>query len=201
MVDIMVLGGLFVVEVMKGVELVVGCVVRLVMWCANGRGYFLCCFGLKSVEMNGLSVGGYLFGMVIWPNCFLLLECHVLGKMVGTDLVMEVVLQVFVVEAVDVMQAGFFCLFQAWLFGGYDGCESGDRGCGWCGGVGLVEMVFVVRMGIAIGDVGTRGEGVVSSGGAKCEDCCRFPDGISGELWEDLPYHLPFTLNIDDVFL
>ena len=42
-VDIMVLGRVFVVEVVEGVELVVGCVVRLVLWCANGRGYFLCC--------------------------------------------------------------------------------------------------------------------------------------------------------------
>ena len=32
------------VEVVEGVELVVGCVVRLVLWCAHGREYFLCCF-------------------------------------------------------------------------------------------------------------------------------------------------------------
>ena len=60
MVDILVLGGVYVVE---RVELVVGCVVRcvarLVLWCVNGRGYFLHCFSLKSVEMemNGLWVG------------------------------------------------------------------------------------------------------------------------------------------------
>ena len=24
-----------------------------------------------------------------------------------------------------------FCLFLAWLFGGYDGCESDYRGCSW----------------------------------------------------------------------
>ena len=29
-----------------------------------------------------------------------------------------------------------FYLFLAWLFGGYYGCESSDRGYGWCGGVG-----------------------------------------------------------------
>ena len=40
-VDIMVLGGVFVLEVVEGVELVVGCVVRLVLWRANGRGCFL----------------------------------------------------------------------------------------------------------------------------------------------------------------
>ena len=37
-VDILVLGGAFVVEVVEAVELVVGCVVRLVLWCVNGRG-------------------------------------------------------------------------------------------------------------------------------------------------------------------
>ena len=42
-VDIMMLGGAFVVEV------VVECVMRLFLWCANGRGYFLCCFSLMSV--------------------------------------------------------------------------------------------------------------------------------------------------------
>ena len=56
MVDILVLGGVYVVE---RVELVVGCVARLVLWCVNGREYFLHCFSLKSVEMemNGLWVG------------------------------------------------------------------------------------------------------------------------------------------------
>ena len=75
LVEILVLGGVFVVEVVEGVELVVGCVVRrvvrLVLWCVNGRGYFLRCFSLKSVEMNGLSVGGFLFGMVIWVDVLL----------------------------------------------------------------------------------------------------------------------------------
>ena len=64
-VHILMLGGVFMVEVAEGVELAVGCVVRLVLWCMNGRGYFLCRFSLKSVEMNGLSVGVFLFGMVI----------------------------------------------------------------------------------------------------------------------------------------
>ena len=40
-VNILVLGGVCVVEVVEGVELVVGCVVRhvvrLVLWCVNGR--------------------------------------------------------------------------------------------------------------------------------------------------------------------
>ena len=29
-----------------------------------------------------------------------------------------------------------FLSFLTWLFRGYDGCESGDRGCGWCDCVG-----------------------------------------------------------------
>ena len=39
-VGIMVLFGVFVEEVLEGVELVVECFVRLVLQCANGRGYF-----------------------------------------------------------------------------------------------------------------------------------------------------------------
>ena len=53
-VDILVLGEVFVVEVVEGVELVVGFVVRrvvrLVLWCVNGREYFLCHFSLISVD-------------------------------------------------------------------------------------------------------------------------------------------------------
>ena len=60
-VDILVLGEVFMLKVMEGVELVVGCIMRLVLWCANGRGYFLCCFSLILVKMNGLNVGGCLF--------------------------------------------------------------------------------------------------------------------------------------------
>ena len=74
-VEILVLGAVFVVEVVKGVELVVGCVVgrvvKLVLQCVNGREYFLRCFSLKSVEMKGLSVGGFRFGMVIWADVLL----------------------------------------------------------------------------------------------------------------------------------
>ena len=62
------------------------------------------------------------------------------------------------------------CHFLASLFEGYDGWENGDRGCGWCGGVGcfsgvgVVKVVCGVRMGLGISDVGNRGEGKVSSG-------------------------------------
>ena len=74
-------------------------------------------------------------------------------------------------------------------------------------------MVCSVIMDVGMGGVGNRGRGVVSiggnisviddgahGGGTRLRDCCRFPDGIFGELQEDLPY-LAFTLNIGDVFL
>ena len=64
---------------------------RLVLWCVNGREYFLRCFSLKSVEMNGLSVGGFLFGMVIWA-----------------DVLLSVVVAEVVVETVDAL---FFIFF------------------------------------------------------------------------------------------
>ena len=102
--DIMVLGGVFVVGVVEEAELVFECVVRLVLWCANGKGYFLCCFNLMSVEVNGLSVGGCHFGMVIWMD-FLLLEREFL------------VVEVVVVEAVDVVQAGFFAFSRSGCLG------------------------------------------------------------------------------------
>ena len=83
-VDILVLGAVFIVEVVEGVELVVRCVLRrvlwLVLWCVNGRGYFFCCFSLKSVKMNGLSVGEFLFGMPIWADSLILLEGEVPGQ-------------------------------------------------------------------------------------------------------------------------
>ena len=103
-VDIMVLGGVFGVEVVEGVELVVGCVVKLVLWCGNGRGYFLHYFNLMSVEMNGLSVGGCLFGMVIWVD-FLLLQ----GKILVVDVV--------VVKMINMVQAGCFVLSRRGCLG------------------------------------------------------------------------------------
>ena len=85
----------------------------------------------------------------------------------------------------------------------------------WCsGGVGVVEVLCSVRMGVGVGDVGNRERTVVSGGGndsvtdgggngggARLRDCCRFPDGIFQKLREDLPYRLSFTLDISDVFL
>ena len=99
---------------------------------------------------------------------------------------------------------GFF-LFPAWLFGGYDGYESSDGTCdwcgglGWCGGVGMVQVFYSVAMGVGVGGVGNRGRSVESRGGdaslahggancgrARRRDCCRFFDGISGEPRGDL---------------
>ena len=57
-------------------------------------------------------MGACLFGMVIWVDCFAILERDFLGKEVGVDVVMKVVIEVVVVEAVDVVQAGFFVFFR-----------------------------------------------------------------------------------------
>ena len=107
-VDILVLGVVFMMQVVEGVEMEVGYCVRLVLWCANGRGYFLCHFSLKLVEMNRLTVDGFLFAMEIWVDCFVLLEHGSLGKKVGADVLMDVLVEVVVVEGLDVVQAGFF---------------------------------------------------------------------------------------------
>ena len=74
-----------------------------------------------SVEMNGLSVGGCLFGMVIWAD-FLFLECKCL------------VVEVVVVEAVDVMRVGFLDLSR--------------RGC--LGYIMDVEVVMEVVVGVVV---------------------------------------------------
>ena len=44
-------------------------------------------------------------------------------------------------------------------------------------------------------------DGGADRGGARWRDCCKFPEGIFRELWEDPPYRLPFTLDIIDLFL
>ena len=108
----LVLGGVLMVEVAEGVKLMKGCVVRMALWCVNGMGHILCRFSLKLVEMNGLSVGGFLFGMMIQADCFVLLERAFLGKMIGTDVLMDVVVEVVVVAAVDVVEAEFFVFLR-----------------------------------------------------------------------------------------
>ena len=78
----------------------------------------------------------------------------------------------------------------------------------------MVEVFSSVGMGVGVGGVGNRGGSLVSGGGdasvadsgadgggARWRDCCRFPDGIFGELWEVLSYRFPFTLDIGDVAL
>ena len=57
-----------------------------------------------SVEMNGLSVGGCLFGMVFWAD-FLFLERKCL------------VVEVVVVGAVDVLRVGFLDLSRCRCLG------------------------------------------------------------------------------------
>ena len=121
-VDILVLGAVFIVEGVEGGELVVRCVLRrvlwLVLWCVNGRGYFFCCFSLKSVKMNGLSVGEFLFGMPIWADCLILLEGRL---MVGADILLEVVVvEVVVVETVDLVQVLFFIFSRRCCLGKMD---------------------------------------------------------------------------------
>ena len=113
-VEILVLGAVFVVEVVELVaRCVVGCVVRLVLWCVNERGYFLRCFSLKSVEMKGLSVGGFLLGMVIWADVllgvmvvvefFIFFRCGCLRDMMDVSVVMELVVGVVVLVGVMVL--------------------------------------------------------------------------------------------------
>ena len=41
--------------------------------------------------------------MVIWRDCFILLEQGLLGKMVGTDVLMDVVVEIILVKTVDVV--------------------------------------------------------------------------------------------------
>ena len=138
-------------------------------------------------------MGGFLFEIMIWTNCFDLLERDFLGKMVVTDVMMEVLVEVVVVGAVDVVRAGFFVFFM--------------RGC--LGDIMGVRVVIEVVVGVVEVVCSNRGEGVVSSGenvsvtsgGARWGDCCRFPNGIFGEHWEDLPYRPSFTFDMGDVFL
>ena len=161
----------------------------------NGRGYFLRCFSLKSVEMKGLSVGGFLFGMVIWADVLL-------GMMV-----VMVVVEVVVVETAD---ACFFIFFWRGCLGNMmDVRVVMELVVGVVVLVGVVEVFYSVTMGVGVGGVGNRGRSVESgggdasvadSGGARWRDCCRFSDGILGELREDLPYRLPFMLNVIDFF-
>ena len=87
----------------------------------NGKRYFLCCFNLMLVEMNGLTVGRCLFGMVIWTD-FLFLEHKCL------------VVEVVVVEVMDVVRVGFLDLSR--------------RGC--LGYIMDVKVVMEVVVGVVV---------------------------------------------------
>ena len=63
------------------------------------------------MEINGLSVGGCLFGMMILSDSFVLLEHGFLGKVVGADVLIDEVVEVVVVEAADFVEARFFLSF------------------------------------------------------------------------------------------
>ena len=58
--------------------------------------------------MSGLSVGVCLIGKVMWVDCFVVVEQDFLGKMVGADMVIDVVAEVVVVEIADMVRALFF---------------------------------------------------------------------------------------------
>ena len=64
------------------------------------------------VEANVFSVGACLFGIVIWVDFFVFLGRNFLGKMVGAEMVIEVVVEVVVGEAVEVMQANYFVFLR-----------------------------------------------------------------------------------------
>ena len=95
----------------------IGCVVRLILWCVNEREYFLCHFSLKSVEINNLNVGEFLFGVVIWEVYIVLLDRGFSGKSLGTDMLMDVVVEVIAVEAMDVVQVWFIIFFRCVCLG------------------------------------------------------------------------------------
>ena len=80
-------------------------------------------------------MGGFLFGMLIWADCFILLEGGVLDKIVGVDVLWDVVVvEVVVVETVDVVQVWFFIFF-------------------WCGCLGDmmgVRVVIEVVVGLVV---------------------------------------------------
>ena len=58
------------------------------------------------------SVGAHLFGMVMWEDFFVFLGRDCLGEMIGAEMVMEVVVEVVVGEAVKVVRADFFVFLR-----------------------------------------------------------------------------------------
>ena len=81
----------------------------------------------------------------------------------------------------------------------------------------MVKVFYRVAMDVGVGGVGNRGRSVQSDGvdasvadggaagkaaggAARWRACCSFSNRIFGELREDLPYRLPFSLNVIDFF-
>ena len=55
--------------------------------------------------------------MMIWADRFFLLKCGFLDEMVGTDVLMDVVDEVVVVEPMNVVQEGFFVFIRRGCLG------------------------------------------------------------------------------------
>ena len=85
------------------------------------------CFSLKLVEINGMSVRGFVFGIVIWADALL-------------DVV---VVKVVAVEAVDVVQVWFFIFFRRGCLGDMMDVRVVIEVV-----VGVVEVSCSVRVGV-----------------------------------------------------
>ena len=70
-------------------EMVVGCVMRLVLWFLNWRGDLL-----WRLSLNLMNVGAGLFRMVMWVGLLVILGRGFLGKVVVVTVVIEVVTEV-----------------------------------------------------------------------------------------------------------
>lgn len=118
---------------------------------------------------------------MILADFLVILGHDCLGKLLCAKMVIEVVGQMVVGEAVEV------ALTQV------------GNVVGGGGGVSVVEVDNAVRMSVGDGGAGNRRNGVVNGegdvgmgvGGAKQRDCCRFRK-IFVKLWEDSRYSLPF---------
>ena len=100
--------GDFVATVVEDLQLVLKAVVRLVWDCLRGRMYFLWHLSLMSVEGKMPNVGGNLFGMMMrtdFLRLILFLHSGCLGKVMGAKAEMEVVVEMVVELATQVVWA------------------------------------------------------------------------------------------------
>ena len=99
--DIFELGGVFEVVVLEveveNFEMVVGCVMRLVVWFLNWRGDLL-----WRLSLNLMNVGACLFRMVMWVGLLVIFGRGFLGKVVVVTVVIEVVTEVVLGESAEV---------------------------------------------------------------------------------------------------